>query len=145
METLADKLNEFLANQTLLYTKLHNLHWYIEGPNFFTLHVQFETLYDTTAEMMDEVAERLLAIGEAPAASLQKVIDIATLAEREDKPVGASDAILVIIADLKSLEADSRQIIELAQQQKDEVTVDMFIGYLGQYQKTMWMMNAYLK
>uniref|UniRef100_UPI000B2A3799 Dps family protein n=1 Tax=Clostridium sp. NkU-1 TaxID=1095009 RepID=UPI000B2A3799 len=71
-KNLFEKLNEYLANQQVMYIKLHNLHWYVKGRSFFTLHAKLEELYDQTAQIMDEVAERLLALGGSPVASLKK-------------------------------------------------------------------------
>lgn len=58
---LYEKMNLYLANQEVAYIKLHNLHWYVKGRSFFTLHAKLEELYDRTAEIIDAVAERLLA------------------------------------------------------------------------------------
>lgn len=46
-KNLHDKLNEYLANQQIMYIKLHNLHRYMKGRSFFTLHAKLEELYDT--------------------------------------------------------------------------------------------------
>ena len=55
---LYEKMNLYLANQEVAYIKLHNLHWYVKGRSFFTLHAKLEELYDRTAEIIDAVAER---------------------------------------------------------------------------------------
>lgn len=59
---LVDLVNKQIANWTVLYTKLHNYHWYVTGPDFFTLHAKFEELYNEAALHIDELAERLLAL-----------------------------------------------------------------------------------
>ncbi|HJH10546.1 MAG TPA: DNA starvation/stationary phase protection protein, partial [Metalysinibacillus jejuensis] len=41
-ENLDKQLNELVSTWSVLYTKLHNYHWYVSGPSFFTLHVKFE-------------------------------------------------------------------------------------------------------
>lgn len=66
---LYEKMNLYLANQEVAYIKLHNLHWYVKGRSFFTLHAKLEELYDQTAEIIDAVAERLL--GSRPGACRQ--------------------------------------------------------------------------
>ena len=57
-------LNKQVADWSVLFTKLHNFHWYVKGPQFFTLHEKFEELYTESATHIDEIAERILAIGE---------------------------------------------------------------------------------
>ncbi|EFU83065.1 Dps family protein [Staphylococcus lugdunensis M23590] len=45
-QDVVKELNQQVANWTVAYTKLHNFHWYVKGPNFFSLHVKFEELYN---------------------------------------------------------------------------------------------------
>src|SRR5690625_7482856 len=59
-------LNKQAANFTVLWTKLHNYHWYVKVPNLFSLHENFEELYTTAGTYVDALAERLLAIGRQP-------------------------------------------------------------------------------
>ena len=63
---LESKLNLYLANQMIDYVKKHNLHWNLKGPQFFTLHAKLEELYDEANDILDEVAERILALGGNP-------------------------------------------------------------------------------
>ena len=88
---LYEKMNLYLANQEVAYIKLHNLHWYVKGRSFFTLHAKLEELYDQTAEIIDAVAERLLAVGQAPVANMKEALALATikeLAETIEKETG---------------------------------------------------------
>ena len=142
---LQEKLNIFVANQTLLYTKLHNLHWYVSGPQFFVLHAKFEELYDETTEILDEVAERLLALGGRPVASLKEVLALATIKELPTKTIEGTEAIKIVLQDLKTLLADVKEIQVLAGENDDPSTEDFFIGYRTKYEKTIWMLEATLK
>ena len=84
---LHEKMNEYLANQMTMYIKLHNMHWYIKGKGFFTLHAKLEELYNATATTIDEVAERMLMIGASPVASLQGAQKLTKVKELDDKPI----------------------------------------------------------
>lgn len=46
LENVVKELNVYLANLNTLYTKIHNLHWNVEGPAFFQLHAKFEEFYN---------------------------------------------------------------------------------------------------
>ena len=70
-----ESLNKQLANHTVLWGKLHNYHWYVKGPHFFSLHTKFEELYDSTGVIVDDIAERILAIGGQPIAKLKEAED----------------------------------------------------------------------
>src|SRR5699024_7758085 len=75
MSNVASVVNELVANQGVLYVKLHQYHWYVQGPDFYTLHEKFEELYDETSEKFDLFAERLLAIGEKPYSTLSEYLE----------------------------------------------------------------------
>lgn len=70
-EDVVRVLNQQVANWTVAFTKLHNFHWYVKGPNFFALHTKFEELYDEASQFIDDLAERILAIGGNPVATLR--------------------------------------------------------------------------
>lgn len=142
---LNEKLNLYLANQEIMYIKLHNLHWYIKGKSFFTLHAKFEELYDQTAELMDEVAERLLALGGAPVASFKNALSLTAVKELEDAPIDGSDAVRILLKDVEYWVKDTKEISDLADSEGDKVTADMFNGYLKEYEKLQWMLRAYME
>ena len=142
--TLHEKLNVYLANQQVMYIKLHNLHWYVKGRSFFALHAKLEELYNQTAEILDDVAERLLAIGGKPVASAKKALALTVVKELEDTDISSEDAVKALISDVEYWIMDSRDIVKLAEEENDVVTADQFTGYLGEYQKLLWMLKAFL-
>lgn len=143
-KNLQDKLNEYLANQQVSYIKLHNLHWYITGRSFFTLHVKLEELYNQTAEIIDEVGERLLALGGTPVASLKKALSLTSVKELEDAPISSDESVKALISDVEYWIRDTKEIVKLAEEDDDIVTADQFTGYLAGYQKLLWMLKAYI-
>lgn len=143
MNKLQTKLNEYLANQQVMYIKLHNLHWYVKGHGFFTLHAKLEELYDQTAEIIDEVAERILAIGGNPVASLKNALAITRVKELSDENISSEHTVNVLIADVEYWIKDSKEIMELAEEAGDKGTESLFDGYLSEYQKLLWMLKAF--
>lgn len=143
-KNLFEKLNEYLANQQVMYIKLHNLHWYVKGRSFFTLHAKLEELYDQTAQIMDEVAERLLALGGSPVASLKKALALTSVKELEDVPISSDETINSLISDVEYWIRDTKEIVKLAENDDDGATADQFNGYLAEYQKLLWMLKSYI-
>ena len=129
---LEKKLNLYLANQLVDYVKKHNLHWNLKGSHFFTLHAKLEELYDEAGDILDEVAERILALGGNPVSSMKEAMAIATIKELENGPKSTDYWI-----------KDSKEIVELAEKEGDGVTADMFNGYTKEYQKLAWMLKSY--
>lgn len=143
-KNLFEKLNEYLANQQVMYIKLHNLHWYVKGRSFFTLHGKLEELYDQTAQVMDEVAERLLALGGSPVASLKKALALTSVKELGDVPISSDETINSLISDVEYWIRDTKEIVKLAEDDDDGATADQFNGYLAEYQKLLWMLKSYI-
>lgn len=142
---VAEHLDQHLANLHILYTKLHNYHWNVEGPEFFTLHAELEKLYDAVAEEIDAVAERMLMIGHRPTASLAEYLQKAQLKEAPSAPIRGKAVVEELLADYSTLIAGLRAGIKAAQEIGDEASADLMIGSLAAYEKTVWMLQAYLK
>ncbi|CAM4465295.1 MAG: Dps family protein [Paenibacillus macerans] len=142
-QQLQKQLNLQIANWTLMYTKLHNFHWFVKGSNFFTLHEKFESLYDEAAGYIDDIAERLLAIGGTPVATLRESLAIASLQEASGKET-ADEMVAAIVADFETLSSDLKDAMETAARVEDEATGDLLLGVLSALDKHRWMLNAYL-
>jgi starvation-inducible DNA-binding protein len=136
-------INRQIANWTVLYTKLHNYHWNVKGPHFFTLHEKFEALYTEAAVHIDELAERLLAIGGSPVATLKESLATATLQEAQGIEA-AEQMVTALAADFRTLIKEAGEGIEAAEQAGDEPTGDMLLGIQAGLQKHLWMLNAFL-
>ena len=141
---LEKKLNLYLANQLVDYVKKHNLHWNLKGSQFFTLHAKLEELYDEANDILDEVAERILALGGNPVSNMKEALSMATIKELEDGPKSTDQTIKALISDTDYWIKDSKEIAELADKEGDSVTNDMFNGYTKAYQKLAWMLKAYV-
>ena len=141
---LEKKLNLYLANQLVDYVKKHNLHWHLKGSHFFTLHAKLEELYEEAGDILDEVAERILALGGNPVSNMKEALSMATIKELEDGPKPTDQTIKALISDTDYWIKDSKEIAELADKEGDSVTNDMFNGYTKAYQKLAWMLKAYV-
>lgn len=136
-------LNLQVANWTVLYTKLHNFHWYVKGPHFFTLHAKFEELYDAAATYIDDLAERVLTIGGSPVASLKEALSLATVQEAAGKE-SAEQMVQAVIADFEHVTKELRAGMEAADQAADQATSDMLLGISKELEKHVWMLNSFL-
>ncbi|WP_411344125.1 Dps family protein [Paenibacillus sp. WLX1005] len=143
LESLYNALNVQIANWSLLYGKLHNFHWYVKGENFYTLHAKFEELYDQATAYMDDVAERLLAIGGRPVATLKEQLELSTLLEATGTE-SANQMVGSLVEDFATLSGEMTETIVLAEQLSDQPTADLLIGIRRDVEKAAWMLNAYL-
>ncbi|MGF3066405.1 Dps family protein [Facklamia sp. P12945] len=140
-----DLLNKVVATQGVFYTRLHQFHWYVSGTRFFTLHEKFEELYDQVTADMDEVAERLLAIGGQPYATLTEFIEHSVIKEStSDQALSQDQMVEAIVNDYRTLIALYDEGIHLTDEAEDFPSNDMLIALKSEAEKTIWMLNAYL-
>jgi len=144
MSKVTDRLNIHLADWNLLYTKLHHYHWYVTGPNFLALHTKFEELYDYAGTSLDEVAERILALGGKPISTLKQYLDQTMLTEA-GKEKTAEDMLESVIKDFRTVVDSLKETGEMADEAGDSVTTDMLNGHIEELQKQIWMLTATAK
>lgn len=138
-------LNDLVATQGVFYIRLHQFHWYIKGPHFFALHEKFEELYDKVTEDMDEVAERLLAIGGEPYSTLQEFTEHSVVKENpEDKNLSETDMVKAVIKDYETMRTSLDKGIQLTEDAEDFVSNDMLIAIKEDVDLTVWMLQAFL-
>lgn len=135
-------LNQLLADFQVHYTNLRGMHWDIKGHGFFVLHEKFESMYDDTAEKVDEIAERLLMLGSTPENKFSEYLKIAKVKEVSGISCGG-DAVDHILDTYKHLISEERKVIELAEAANDVVTADLLTGYLKEQEKMVWMLVAF--
>jgi starvation-inducible DNA-binding protein len=140
---LANDLNKLLSNFQLYYQNLRGIHWNIKGRSFFDLHVKFEELYNDANIKVDEIAERILTLGETPLHtfddySKNAVVPIGKNISKDEKAVRL---IVDTLAQLLNLE---RAILEKAGDVNDEGTNSMMSDFITEQEKTVWMMKAWL-
>ncbi|MDT9027244.1 MULTISPECIES: Dps family protein [Rossellomorea] len=143
-QQLVVALNKQLANWNVLYTKLHNYHWYVTGPEFFTLHEKFEEYYNEAGNYIDEVAERILTIKGKPIATLREYLETATIEESNGKE-SSTEMVDALVNDFEQIVKDSKKIIETAEDSQDQPTADLFIGIKTSLEQHIWMLNAFNK
>ena len=142
-EEVIKVLNQQVANWTVAFTKLHNFHWYVKGPNFFSLHTKFEELYDEASQYIDDLAERILAAGGNPVATLKESLDLSIIKEA-DKGYKAEEMVEELSKDFDNVSKQLEEAIEVASNADDDVTEDMFIGMQTNIDKHNWMLKSYL-
>ena len=141
--TIYEKLNVQIADWSVLYTKLHRFHWYVKGPAFFTLHEKFEELYNSAALTVDQLAERLLAIGGQPIATMKEFLETSTLQESANE-TKSTEMVGTLVQDYSKIKEGLVQLAELAESQNDTITNDLAVGLIEQIDTNLWMLNAYL-
>lgn len=137
-------LNRQIANWSVLFVKLHNYHWYVKGPQFFTLHDKFEELYNEASVHIDELAERLLALKGHPVATMEEFLETSSIKEA---PNGQDAEAMVgeLVEDFNILIDELKEGMEAAESLGDETTADMLLAIHQSLEKHNWMLRSFLK
>lgn len=141
---IAEGLSRLLADSYTLYLKTHNFHWNVTGPMFQTLHGMFETEYTELATAVDEIAERIRALGRPAPGSYAAFSRLGSIEESEDVP-RAEEMIRQLVAGHEAVAATARSVFPAAEAGSDEVTADLLTQRMQVHEKTAWMLRSLLE
>jgi starvation-inducible DNA-binding protein len=143
-EHVVEALSRLLADTYTLYLKTHNYHWNVTGPMFNTLHTLFETQYTEYALAVDEIAERIRAIGARAPGSYTEFVELASVKEDRGSPP-AMEMIRNLVADQEATVASARTIAEVAEAAGDQATADLGVRRIETHEKNAWMLRSHLE
>lgn len=141
---IAEGLSRLLADTYTLYLKTHNFHWNVTGPMFQTLHLMFETQYSELAVAVDDIAERIRALGR-PAPGTYKAFAELTSIDEPDGVPSAEDMIRQLVQGQETVARTAREIFPLAEKASDEPTADLLTQRMQVHEKTAWMLRSLLE
>jgi len=140
---IAEGLSRLLADSYSLYLKTHNYHWNVEGPQFNTLHQMFETHYTELATAVDEIAERIRALGVKAPGSYSKYAALTSVDEGTGDE-DASEMIRQLVIGQETVARTARSVIEVAGAANDEPTADLLTQRMQIHEKNAWMLRSML-
>ncbi len=140
---IAAGLSRLLADSYTLYLKTHNYHWNVEGPQFNTLHTMFETQYTELAQAVDEVAERIRALGEPAPGSYKAFAALSSIDEQEGR-LSAEDMIRDLVTGQEAVVRTARSVFPTVEAANDEPTADLLTQRMQIHEKNAWMLRSML-
>ena len=142
-ERIAEGLSKLLADSYTLYLKTHNFHWNVEGPLFNTLHLMFEGHYTELATAVDEIAERIRAIGVKAPGSYSAYAALASVTEAEGNE-SAEEMIRQLVVGQETVVRTAREAFTAAEDANDEPTADLLTQRMQIHEKNAWMLRSML-
>lgn len=143
---VADALNQVLADEYVPYTKTRNAHWNVEGPDFHSKHLFFESQYNQLDDIMDSVAERIRSLGHYAPATLKRFLALTHLSEVLHSKNDGAGFIAELLSDHESLIIHLRENINIfANDFKDLGTSDYVTSLMETHEKMAWMLRSHLK
>jgi len=138
---LAELLEHALADTYVLYTKVQGVHWNVSGPGFYSIHKMTEEQYENLADSIDELAERIRAIGFLAPSRLQRFLELTSIEEagRDVKPAAMVET---LAKDHQAVAKRLREAVKEADEVDDVFTADMLTTRIGHHEKFAWMLRA---
>lgn len=142
--SLPGSLNQVLADSYAVMALTHLAHWNVEGPGFFALHTAFQTQYEELFTAIDEIAERIRALGAYAIGGLGALARVAEVDEFVS-PMTQEEYVKALLVANEKLVKDAAVARDLAGELNDPESQDLMIGRITLHQKTIWMLKSFLK
>lgn len=141
---IADGLSALLADSYTLYLMTHNFHWNVTGPQFNSLHVMFMEQYTEQWAALDEIAERIRALG-FPAPGTQAEFARLTSIQEPDGVPDANEMIRQLVKAQEATARTARGLFAAVEQAHDQPTADVLTRRINIHEKTAWMLRSLLE
>jgi len=138
---IADGLAKLLADTYALYLKTHGYHWNVAGPMFRSLHLMFEEQYMELRDAVDEIAERILALGYPAPASYAELGRLASVPDDPTVPE-AMEMVRRLVDGHETVIRTARDVVRAAEASEDVATADLATVRIETHEKTAWMLRA---
>ena len=144
---IAKALSHFLADSYTLYLKTHNFHWNVTGPMFNALHTMFETQYTEQWTALDEIAERIRALGFHAPGSYAEFAKLSSIPEAPGMGEAPTWHAMVeqLVEGNEAVCRTARHALEVADDADDAPTEDLLTQRLQTHEKYAWMLRSLLQ
>jgi starvation-inducible DNA-binding protein len=143
-KAIAGALARLLADNYTLYLKTHAFHWNVTGPMFNALHAMFMVQYNELWLALDEIAERIRALGEPAPGSGQQYAALASIAEEPGVP-DWKGMVAQQVAGHEACARTARKVFKRADAANDQPTADLATTRMQAHEKTAWMLRSLLE
>ena len=146
-QAVAQNLSSTLADSFTLYLKTHNFHWNITGPMFNALHTMFEAQYTEQWQALDEIAERIRALGFNAPGSYKEFMRLSTIPEEPGltETCQWQEMVQQLVKGNEAVCRTARKTLEVADGAGDDPTVDLMTQRLQIHEKYAWMLRSLLQ
>jgi len=142
-DATANCLQEQLVSLSQLALTLKHVHWNVVGPNFMAIHAMLDPQYEAVGHMVDDLAERIAALGHVPNALPSALVD---QSQRDEYPLARADA----IAHMGALDLTYQQVITSLRSginevgELDAMSEDLLVGQTRELERFHWFVRSHL-
>lgn len=140
-ERIANALTGVLADSYVLLFKTQGFHWNVVGPLFKPIHDLTEEHYKDLFDAVDDLAERIRALGYLAPQAFTDLVLHAEISEETEARVPAA-MVEQLIIDHETATRRMRDLAQLAAANKDGATEDLANGRMAFHEEACWMLRA---
>jgi len=134
-------LSHILADTYTLYLKTQNYHWNVTGPSFQQLHLLFEGQYQEMASAIDEIAERIRALGHKSPGSFKEFQKLTSI-EDDLNELNSEQMISSLIKGNENISRKAQEASFIAREYDDEVSSGLLISRVKVHEKATWILKS---
>jgi starvation-inducible DNA-binding protein len=138
---LADRLTDAID----LSLQLKQAHWNIKGPHFVALHELFDSIHGVVSSKVDDLAERLTALGDTADGTVHAVAKRSGLPAYSPKITRGEDHLEAVATALATFGGLTRTAIDTCDEAGDKVTADLFNEITAEVDQQLWFVEAHLQ
>ena len=142
---VAKALSQTLANTFVLYLKTQNYHWNVEGSKFVAIHKLTEEHYQNLFLAIDELAERIRALGFYAPGTMKDFAEISTIKDAKSMPIADTKMIADLVDDHVSIVSSLKKAIKTSDKDDDTTTTDILSGRRKFHEEAAWMLKSMVK
>jgi starvation-inducible DNA-binding protein len=142
---LVSLLNQHLADLFDLMSQTKFAHWNVKGPNFYQLHLLFDTLAEKVEGHVDEIAERATALGGVAMGTARQS---AAMSRTPEFPAGVhkgNDVVAALADRFAALGKSVRAAIDQSDELGDKDTADLFTGVSRDLDQSLYFLESHVQ
>jgi starvation-inducible DNA-binding protein len=141
---IAGALSHVLADSYMLYLKTHNFHWNVTGPMFQPLHSIFQEQYTELWNALDDIAERIRALGHFAPGTYARYAELSAIQEEPGVP-DWKEMLRQLVEGQEALIRTARNAFRTADDANDQPSAGMLSDRMEIHEKNAWMLRSFLE
>jgi len=137
-------LNDMLASTLDLYSQVKYAHWNVKGSHFFQLHELFDNVAEPLIGFVDELAERITALGGVAQGTVRQAAENSILPEYTLGKLDGNAHVQVVADHLAAYASHIRLGIQQTADWGDAGTSDLLTGISREVDKKLWFVESHL-
>jgi starvation-inducible DNA-binding protein len=138
-------LNQHLADAFDLMSQTKFAHWNVKGENFYQLHLLFDKLAEEVQEHVDQIAERVTALGGVATGTARQAAATSRVPEFPQGVHKGMDVVAALADRYAEVSNAMREAIDEADEAEDKDTADLFTEVSRDLDQFLYFLESHLQ